>query len=466
MTPGVWNHLVISVDHCIDNNKKLTGQTTGSPKQHDGDTKSTVIDVAAATGVPVPHATYSIRAALNGQWLVVKEHCRYSAKNFRPLIVGEEGNNNGNIINNKIDTHNSTAAARQGLVSAQGLESHHRSLERSSSSDDSGESKSKVFDHHVDADDGIRKGAVIPHGHVAPVVAGSGLAGLLHQTVPLSPQRAIVGTATTVSRENSFGFFDPLTRSCFQGHLRGFSVFTSPHRLLPAPGVHTISAADPTKKLRSFPSLRSIRYTDNNTSSHSNLPSAPSQISQSNAMVLNVDGETRAMPGARFRASKRVAGTTRFQRLWRQAAAKMSLEETAIKTGGGDGSGLDMSAAASMFPFFPTTGGSHLSFSSSRRHKAAAHKSKHKEVRLGLLNNPHAVFAVLHALPLNTILLTNHCGHNGQYKGHLVNKWSCCDSTDPNSPGCGEYHPGYPHNTTTNTLSTHSPTTDHSIHHQ
>ena len=170
----------------------------------------------------------------------MKEHCRYAVKDFHPLIVGEEEedhNNNSNNNNNNNNNNNSnakgdnniiTAGTGQGLGQGQGLASGQglgqgqgqglglgleglRLLE--GSSDDSGESKSKVYDHQSDGKNGAV--ALSPqsnnqsHGH--SYVAGSGLAGgaglVTHQRV-------------AVSRENSFGFFDPLTRACFQGHLR------------------------------------------------------------------------------------------------------------------------------------------------------------------------------------------------------------------------------------------------------
>ena len=155
----------------------------------------------------------------------MKEHCRYAVKDFRPLIVGEDeednnsnnnNNNNNNDNNSKGDNNIVTAGSGQGLgFGLEGL----RLLE--GSSDDSGECKSKMFDQPNQFDG--KKGAVAlslqpnnqshGYGHSHSYVTGSGLAGaggaglITHQRV-------------AVSRENSFGFFDPLTRACFQGHLR------------------------------------------------------------------------------------------------------------------------------------------------------------------------------------------------------------------------------------------------------
>ena len=174
---------------------------------------------------------------------MVKEHCRYAVNDFRPLIVGEdEDKNQGNSDDIVMgDDHIITAGSGSGLAVGSGLASGQglavgkglglenlRMLDLSS--DDSGESKSKVLEV-----EGSKEGlGVNPHsigsvvappspprnaqnsqssqnsgygsGHVA-VVGSTGLAGLLTQRV-------------SVSRENSFGFFDPLTRACFQGHLR------------------------------------------------------------------------------------------------------------------------------------------------------------------------------------------------------------------------------------------------------
>ena len=168
---------------------------------------------------------------------MVKEHCRYAVNDFRPLIVGEDEDknqdNNDDIVMG--DDHIITAgsgsrlASRPGLAVGKGLGLENLRM-MDLSSDDSGESKSKVLEV-----EGSKEGfGVNPHfigsvvappspprnaqnsqssqnsgygsGHVA-VVGSTGLAGLLTQRV-------------SVSRENSFGFFDPLTRACFQGHLR------------------------------------------------------------------------------------------------------------------------------------------------------------------------------------------------------------------------------------------------------
>ena len=136
----------------------------------------------------------------------MKEHCRYAVKDFRPLIVGEEESSSNKDNNNIIsDNHIIIAGAGPGLTPGPGLAPGQRLapgqglglgleslrlLDRSS--DDSGESKSKVLDNF---------------GSFDPVKSDRA-----HATVPVK--------SVAVSRENSFGFFDPLTRACFQGHLR------------------------------------------------------------------------------------------------------------------------------------------------------------------------------------------------------------------------------------------------------
>ena len=169
----------------------------------------------------------------------MKEHCRYAVKDFRPLIVGEDDDHNNH-------NNNSDHIAR-GENHVECL----RMMDRSS--DDSGESKSKVLDME-DNKEGLGIG-LGPHskglGLELELGTGAG-AGLCTKVAPPSPPRhssstnhggphgvplvmsggggggggggGLVGLLTqriaVVSRENSFGFFDPLTRACFQGHLR------------------------------------------------------------------------------------------------------------------------------------------------------------------------------------------------------------------------------------------------------
>ena len=114
------------------------------------------------------------------------------------------------------------------------------------SSDDSGESKSKVLDL-VDGDGSSKEGGL---GGILSVGGGIGVGSGSEPSLKAAPpsppqcngkgQVAMAVTTTggglgltaglrlgllltqrvSVSRENSFGFFDPLTRACFQGHLR------------------------------------------------------------------------------------------------------------------------------------------------------------------------------------------------------------------------------------------------------
>ena len=56
-------------------------------------------------------------------------------------------------------------------------------------------------------------------------------------------------------------------------------------------------------------------------------------------------------------------------------------------------------------------------------HKNATNSNNGRIEPIGNLNTKNAVYAVLHDLPLNKIVQTSHCGHSGQYRGKLINKW-------------------------------------------
>jgi hypothetical protein len=76
-----------------------------------------------------------------------------------------------------------------------------------------------------------------------------------------------------------------------------------------------------------------------------------------------------------------------------------------------------------------------------RRGRYNVHKQANISERVGFLRSDGR-YAVLHHIPLNSILISGRCGHSGQYRGKMVNKWSCCDSPDPDSVGCGLHHTG------------------------
>ena len=66
VSPGVWHHLVVSVDY-TEHQPHKTGVKQGESGGGTNHNNKAGGDVATGDH-PVQHATYSIRAALNGQW--------------------------------------------------------------------------------------------------------------------------------------------------------------------------------------------------------------------------------------------------------------------------------------------------------------------------------------------------------------------------------------------------------------
>jgi hypothetical protein len=189
-----------------------------------------------------------------------------------------------------------------------------------------------------------------------------------------------------VNRELVFGFYDPLTNCCFCGYLRSFRVYSSSKRLLPY------------DMKREKERERNIENEKENF--HDNIGTL-TIVRKNNSKDYN-DNNFNYVNDNRI-TSKYSYDSTENDKNKNKIVRN-------ITTNKNNNNQINNSRIYNKL---------------SKILKQYIEKKKEVPINnpLGALKTKNAIFAVLHDLPLNKIILTGNIGHSGQYRGKLINKW-------------------------------------------
>ena len=233
-----------------------------------------------------------------------------------------------------------------------------------------------------------------------------------------------------VNKELIFGFYDSLTNCCFEGYVRSFRVYCSPHRLrkYPKNGIindELLELEESTEKKEIEiknndndynEDIYSVKYLnklqlpcisnseDNNNSSYSN------NINDINKNEISCDDKNRSnyntienSTNINTNINKKITTTTK-------STSTTNLNNEYNKN-------INKNNNKNKYK---NRIKNHI-------HRVFLNKKPCINIiprkPIGPILTKNAIYAVLHDLPANKIILSNNCGHSGQYRGKLVNKW-------------------------------------------
>ena len=210
----------------------------------------------------------------------------------------------------------------------------------------------------------------------------------------LNPKKKILQTSLNrklnekikVNKELTFGFYNPLTNSCFDGFLRSFRVYSSSLRLL---------STDEIMKKR----LNNVTNTNNLNDFYMNNNNTKNSIKYNS---INNNDNNNNHAGMRDDKNEIIS----------ECSGKNKIRFFCLNSNN-DKNNKNIK-------------NDNISNKNNNRNNNKNSNKRNENgfiIPLGQLKTKNAVYAVLHDLPLNKIILTNHCGHSGQYRGKLINKW-------------------------------------------
>ena len=231
-----------------------------------------------------------------------------------------------------------------------------------------------------------------------------------------------------VNRELIFGFYDTLTNSCFEGYVRSLRVYSSPHRLRKFAkngkindDLREFKDSNEIENIENFrdKDIFSVKYlnklqlpfSDNSSNNNNNNNNSNSNISKNNDINTNYNNNNdneNNNKSKNFIILKDNYNNTNTNRTTmitnssnKSTKSNTSTSISKIKPN----NQIIKNHITRVFPYKKTV------------------KNFILPKPVGPILTKNAIYAVLHDLPANKIISTNNCGHSGQYRGKLVNKW-------------------------------------------
>ena len=223
------------------------------------------------------------------------------------------------------------------------------------------------------------------------------------QNLELSPNKVVVvKKERKVNRELSFGFYDNLSNSCFNGYVRSFRVYSHPPRLLSETG---IKKKKEKKREEESRRLSQIECSTNTVNLILN------DTDNGHMTVNGVIGKDSSLKGDRMNM---INGRDDSLELLDRNSATLTTDNNmgSAESNITENTENNLTEVKAADPF-----GMSIHRNSSTSDSAKLRKA------LGHITTKNAVYAVLHDLPINRITLTNTTGHTGQYRGKLINQW-------------------------------------------
>lgn len=214
------------------------------------------------------------------------------------------------------------------------------------------------------------------------------------QNLELSPNKVVVvKKEIKVNRELSFGFYDNLSNSCFNGYVRSFRVYSHP-RLLSETGIQKKKEKRREEESRKLSQIECSTNTVNSI-----LNDTDNGCMTVNGMI----GKDSSLKSDLMNMISRRDDSLELTTVHNMGSAESNITENTEN---------NLTEVKAADPFGMSIHGNSSTSDSAKLRKA-----------LGHITTKNAIYAVLHDLPINRITLTNTTGHTGQYRGKLINQW-------------------------------------------
>ena len=242
-----------------------------------------------------------------------------------------------------------------------------------------------------------------------------------------------------VNKELIFGFYDSLTNCCFEGYVRSFRVYCSPHRLRKYPKNGIKNENDELLGLKENEEKKEIKM--NNNGNHNDYDYDEEDIYS--VKYLN-KLQLPCISNSNNNSKDNINNNNINNKNGKSNDEKNRSNYITIENSTNTNTNTNTKKATTTTKSTSTTNLNNEYDKSINKNKSKNKNKNKNRIKnhfnrfflnkkpciniiprkpIGPILTKNAIYAVLHDLPANKIILSNNCGHSGQYRGKLVNKW-------------------------------------------